>query len=152
MQEEKELLKGNTPTLALAVLRDAPRHGYGIAREIERRSDNALKFKEGTLYPALHALERDGLIAGTWAKEPGGRERKMYAITPEGLAALERRSQTWNAFANAIQQVITGENRGENHADQQPRTAGTAAGTTAADLLPGAIVGRIRRPRPEPAG
>src|ERR1043166_3679889 len=54
---ERELLKGNTPTLVLAVLKDQPLHGYGIAREIERRSDNALKFKEGTLYPALHALE-----------------------------------------------------------------------------------------------
>ena len=47
MEEERELLKGNTPTLVLAVLSDAPLHGYGIAREIERRSDNALKFKEG---------------------------------------------------------------------------------------------------------
>ena len=55
---EKELLKGNTPTLVLAVLNVAPLHGYGIAREIERRTDNALKCKEGTLYPALHALER----------------------------------------------------------------------------------------------
>ena len=60
----KELLKGNTPTLILAVLETASRHGYGIAREIERRSDNALAFKEGTLYPALHALEREGLIVG----------------------------------------------------------------------------------------
>ncbi len=147
MQEDKELLKGNTPTLALAVLRDAPRHGYGIAREIERRSGNALKFKEGTLYPALHALERDGLIAGTWEKEPGGRERKMYAITPDGLAALERRTQTWNAFANAVQQVITGASRGEEHADER---TGTAAGTNA-DLR-GNPIARPGRPRPEPAG
>ena len=61
MENERELLKGNTPTLILAVLRDTPRHGYAIAREIERRSDNALQFKEGTLYPALRALERDRL-------------------------------------------------------------------------------------------
>ena len=95
MDEERELLKGNTPTLVLAVLQDAPRHGYGIAREIEQRSNNALKFKEGTLYPALHALEREGLIVGAWQKENGGRERKVYDITPQGLAALERRTQTW---------------------------------------------------------
>jgi PadR family transcriptional regulator PadR len=109
MDSERELLKGNTPTLVLAVLRDAPLHGYGIAREIERRSGNALRFKEGTLYPALHALEREGLILGQWSKEHGGRERKVYTITPAGLGALERRTRTWTEFASAIYQVIGGE-------------------------------------------
>lgn len=108
MEPERELLKGNTPTLILAVLKDAPRHGYGIAREIEARSGNALRFKEGTLYPALHALERDGMIVGAWERENGGRERKVYRITPEGLAALERRTRTWNEFASAIGRVIEG--------------------------------------------
>jgi PadR family transcriptional regulator len=105
---ERELLKGNTPTLVLAVLKDSPLHGYGIAREIERRSGNALKFKEGTLYPALHALEREGLIAGSWSREAGGRERKVYQITPGGLAALERRQRTWSEFSSAITRVIGG--------------------------------------------
>src|SRR6476469_543167 len=81
---DKELLKGNTPTLVLAVLKDAPLHGYGIAREIERRTNNALKCKEGTLYPALHALERDGHIKGEWQRKPEGGERKVYEITPSG--------------------------------------------------------------------
>jgi PadR family transcriptional regulator len=105
---ERELLKGNTPTLVLAVLRDGPLHGYGIAREIERRSENALRCKEGTLYPALHALERDGLVAGEWRREPGGRERKVYVLTPAGHAALEQRARTWTEFASAIQRVIGG--------------------------------------------
>jgi PadR family transcriptional regulator PadR len=109
MDSERELLKGNTPTLVLAVLRDGPLHGYGIAREIERRSGNALRFKEGTLYPALHALEREELIAGQWSKEHGGRERKVYSITPAGLAALDRRTRTWAEFASAIYRVIGGE-------------------------------------------
>src|ERR687888_607614 len=108
MDTERELLKGNTPTLVLAVLRDGPRHGYAIAREIERRSGNALRFKEGTLYPALHALEREGLITGAWNSEPGGRERKVYHITPAGLAELERRTHTWTEFATAIFRVIGG--------------------------------------------
>ena len=140
MDGDKELLKGNTPTLILAVLETAPRHGYGIAREIERRSDNALAFKEGTLYPALHALEREGLIVGAWQKEIGGRERKIYDITAQGLAELARRTQRWNAFANAIQQVISGAQQGEGHAEQP----GTASGTTSSGL-PGGL-------RPEPAG
>src|SRR5947199_9212449 len=100
MDDERELLKGNTPTLVLAVLRDGPLHGYGIAREIERRSENALKCKEGTLYPALHTLERDGLIAGEWRQEPGGRDRKVYALTPAGHASLEQRARTWAQSAS----------------------------------------------------
>ena len=139
MDGDTELLKGNTPTLVLAVLKDAPRHGYGIAREIERRSDNALAFKEGTLYPALHALEREGLIVGAWHKENGGRERKVYDITEQGLAELDRRMQRWQAFANAVQQVISGMNRGEGHAEQQTGTGITRNG------LSGGL-------RPEPAG
>src|SRR2546423_12177572 len=88
----RELLKGNTPTLVLAVLKDSPLHGYGIAREIERRSGNALKFKEGTLYPALHALEREGVITGEWQKEGNTGERKVHTNTPSRLAPLERRA------------------------------------------------------------
>jgi PadR family transcriptional regulator, regulatory protein PadR len=129
---ERELLKGNTPTLVLAVLQDAPLHGYGIAREIERRSGNALKFKEGTLYPALHALEREGLITGAWSGEAGGRERKVYRITPVGLAELERRTRTWTEFATAIFQVIEG-------------TGGAPAEEPRRQPIP-------RRAEPEPAG
>jgi PadR family transcriptional regulator PadR len=131
---ERELLKGNTPTLVLAVLKDAPLHGYGIAREIERRSGNALRFKEGTLYPALHALEREGLILGAWSRDPGGRERKVYQITPGGLAELERRTRTWTEFAAAIFQVIGGD----------PRDGTPEPGRVRRPLRPG--------PEPEPAG
>jgi PadR family transcriptional regulator, regulatory protein PadR len=112
LDSTRELLKGNTPTLVLAVLKDGPRHGYGIARDIERRSGNALRFKEGTLYPALHTLEREGLIAGEWQREGGERERRVYRITPTGLAALEQRARTWSEFATAIQRVIGGEAHG----------------------------------------
>src|SRR5258708_10560178 len=103
---ERELLKGNTPTLVLAVLKDRPLHGYGIAREIERRSANALKFKEGTLYPALHALEREGLITGQWHKEGNAPERKVYTITPAGHAALDRRPRTSTDFVTTLHRVI----------------------------------------------
>ena len=109
MDSDRELLKGNTPTLVLAVLNDGPMHGYGIAREIERRSNNALKFKEGTLYPALHTLERDEMITGEWRREPEGRERKVYHITPTGRAALVHKTHAWNRFSAAIEKVIGGE-------------------------------------------
>ena len=91
---EADLLKGNTPTLILAVLRDGPLHGYGIAREIERRSRNALRFRESTLYPALHALEQDGHIAAEWQLREGSRPRRVYTLTSKGHAALALRSST----------------------------------------------------------
>jgi PadR family transcriptional regulator PadR len=113
---ETELLKGNTPTLILAALQDAPRHGYAIAREIERRSANALRFKEGTLYPTLHSLERDGLITGAWETGESARPRKVYRITPAGQAELERRARTWRDFAAAISNVL----EGATHVTPQP--------------------------------
>jgi PadR family transcriptional regulator PadR len=109
LDQKRELLKGNTPTLVLAVLRDGPRHGYGIAREIESRGGGMLAFKEGTLYPVLHSLEREGLIAGEWQQEPGGRMRRVYTITPAGLTALDQRARTWQEFAAAVHRVLGGE-------------------------------------------
>lgn len=105
---ERELLKGNTPTMILAVLRDGPLHGYAVAREIERRSDGVLQFKEGTLYPALHALERDGLLLSKWETEGGGPARKVYSLTQNGTKELNRRTRAWEAFTQAVGNVIGG--------------------------------------------
>ena len=109
MENERELLKGNTQTLVLAVLRDAPRHGYAIAREIERRSENALQFKEGTLYPALHALEKAKFITGAWEHPASGPARKVYTLTHEGHKELDRRTRTWTRFVQSINSVLGGE-------------------------------------------
>ena len=106
MNPDHELLKGNTPTLVLAVLKEQQLHGYAIAREIERRSSNVLRCKEGTLYPTLHALERDRLVTGAWEKDDRGRNRKVYTITAAGLTALDHGRQTWTNFASAIEQVL----------------------------------------------
>ena len=106
MTTERELLKGNTPTLILAVLRDGPLHGYAIAREIERRSERALKFKEGTLYPTLHSLEEGELVSSRWERNEGERERKVYTLTDRGLSVLEERSRAWDLFADAVNKVL----------------------------------------------
>jgi PadR family transcriptional regulator PadR len=94
-----------------------------MAREIERRSNNALKFKEGTLYPALYALERDTMIIGEWRREPEGRERKIYHITPAGRAALIKRTAAWNSFSAAIGRVIGGD---EDASTSAPNASGLA--------------------------
>jgi len=83
-------------------------HGLAIAREVNLRSNNALELKQGTLYPALHALERDGWIRGEWEILDGERPRKIYTLTPEGSVELERRMQAWNIFTAAMESITGG--------------------------------------------
>ena len=104
--ENGELLKGNTPTLLLAVLHQGPLHGYAIAREIERRSNDALQLGEGSLYPALRTLERDGLVFSRWEPQPAGPARKVYELTEAGHAELVKRTQSFRQFVEAVENVI----------------------------------------------
>jgi PadR family transcriptional regulator PadR len=103
-----DIQKANTPTLVLAVLADGPRHGYAIAREIERRSERALKLREGALYPILRVLEQDGLVAGDWELPGSGPARKVYVITEAGRGELERQARAWRRFVKAIDGVMGG--------------------------------------------
>jgi len=111
MGEDRDLLRGNIPTLILAVVREAPLHGLAIAREINQRSNNALELKQGTLYPALHALERDGWISGEWEILEGERPRKVYTLTPAGIAELGRRMRAWSQFSAAMESVTRSKHR-----------------------------------------
>ena len=118
MSMEAQLMKGNTQTLILAVLNDGPLHGYAIAREIERRSGQALRFKEGTLYPALRALDEDGLIEGEWETPSSGAARRNYRLTPEGEAELVRRKDAWRKFNDGMSGVLN-HVAGGGHESQQ---------------------------------
>lgn len=109
MSEQGELLKGNTPTLILAVLAEASCHGYAIAREIERRSAEALRLGEGSLYPALRALEADGLVTSGWEPQPTGPARKVYSLTDAGRTELVRRTRSWRQFVQAVDAVLGGD-------------------------------------------
>ena len=103
----QDYLKGGLSLLILATLRDGPLHGYGLARTIEQRTENAVQLREGTLYPALHALERDGLIASAWETPSGGRERKVYTLTPSGAKKLTEWSAGWQQFVDAVGRVLS---------------------------------------------
>ncbi len=105
---EPELLKGNIKTLILAVLEQNPLHGYAIAKEIERRSRQALSFGEGTVYPALKALQREQFIEAEWVHPKSGPARKVYALTEPGERELAKRRRTWMRFASTINSVIQG--------------------------------------------
>ena len=110
MKYRRELLKGSTETLLLSLLREQRMYGYQIIKEMEKRSQGYFKFKEGTLYPALHRLERAGLIRGVWERLPTGQERRYYHITERGLAMLEEKIAEWQGFSaamNLIMQSVT---------------------------------------------
>jgi DNA-binding PadR family transcriptional regulator len=96
----------DTKALVLAVLADGPLHGYGITREIKKRSEETLKLGEGQLYPLLHALEEQGWIAGEWEMQEGDPPRKVYSLTDSGQAELEKRAKSWLSFANAVATVL----------------------------------------------
>ncbi len=103
------LLKGTTPGLVLAVLAERPHHGYELAKTITARSAGALALGQGTLYPVLHRLEHEGLIAGTWEGQQGGPERRVYRLTPAGHAALAERRQEWATFIRVIDGFLPAE-------------------------------------------
>lgn len=103
-----DLPSGTTPALILSVLADGPMHGYGLAKEIERRSSGFFTGSWGSLYPALQRLEQDGLIEGAWEPYPpqGKRRRRVYRLTLRGTSAARQAAGRWRQFAERILQVI----------------------------------------------
>jgi DNA-binding PadR family transcriptional regulator len=102
-----ESLKGHLDLLLLAVIEDQPRHGWAVIEELRRRTGDALDLPEGTVYPALHRLEKAGLLTSRW-DEIGGRRRRTYALTPRGRGAVKERRLEWEAFAATVQGVLGG--------------------------------------------
>ena len=106
MPRRRELIKGSTDSLLLCLIAQQPMYGYQIIREIERKSQGYFKFKEGTLYPALHRLERSGLISSKWQMLPNGRQRRYYDITAKGQAKLVQERTQWLDFFTAVTLVL----------------------------------------------
>ena len=104
--------------LVLAALRIAPMHGYQIALEIEERSDGYFQFRHGTLYPILHRLEKEGLIAGDWSDPGEGRPRKQYGLTEAGRGYLAETVHRWRVLAAQLQPFLVL----DGSADEQVRT------------------------------
>ncbi len=100
-----QLMKGTTPYLVLAVLRDGEAYGYEIARRIRERSTGEFMPSEGALYPALHRLEAEGALRASWREGTVGPRRRWYAITEAGLTALAGHEREWAAFSRAVNLV-----------------------------------------------
>ncbi len=101
----RELQKGATDTLILAVLAEGAAYGSALGRELARRSGGYFALPQGTLYPALARLDAAGLIAGAWQTEPSP-PRRVYTLTDAGRRTLAARLSTWAAFAAAMDQVL----------------------------------------------
>ena len=106
MKIEKSLLSGSTPMLLLALLKDGDKYGYEMIAELAKRSDDTFQMKEGTLYPLLHALEKEGLVRSYTKAGPGGRERKYYHLTAAGGSQLEDKEAQWLLFSSKVNAVI----------------------------------------------
>jgi PadR family transcriptional regulator PadR len=102
-----DTLKGHLDMLLLAIVEETPRHGYAVIEELRRQSDDAFDLPEGTVYPALHRLERAGLLSSEWA-DVGGRRRRVYRVTAGGRRALGEKHKEWLQFASAVQRVVKG--------------------------------------------
>jgi transcriptional regulator len=100
-----EALKGHLDLLLLAVLGHRPSHGYAVIEELARLSGETFDLPEGTVYPALHRLERSGLIASAWSEE-SGRKRRVYELTGAGREALERQAEDWQQFAEGVNTLL----------------------------------------------
>lgn len=99
---------GSMSMLVLALLKEKEMYGYQIIEELERRSNKVFQLKEGTLYPVLHGLEKDRLVAAREAETVKGRVRRYYAITPKGLRALEEKKAEWQTFSSAVTAILAG--------------------------------------------
>jgi DNA-binding PadR family transcriptional regulator len=99
-----EELKGHLDGLVLAVLASEPKHGYAVIEALRQRSGGDLDLPEGTVYPALHRLERNGMLASDWSDS--GRRRRVYRLTAKGEAELGIRRERWRRFAMTVETVL----------------------------------------------
>jgi len=102
-----EELKGHLDSLLLAALEGGPRHGYAIIEALRRATGGRLDLPTGTIYPALHRLERARLITGSWSIA-AGRRRRTYQLTPAGARALDGKRSDWREFAAMISAALEG--------------------------------------------
>jgi len=111
-----QMRKGTTEVLILRMLAERPMYGYLIAQELKRRSEGYFEMKEGLLYPALHRMEKDGLLTSEWRTVSGARRRKYYFITEKGRKVLADSVAEWSTFTARLMKLIGGQR------DEEPQT------------------------------
>lgn len=103
---DSRLLWGMVDMLILDVISRGPSYGYQIAQTVMSQSKGYFELKEGSLYPALHRMERQKLLASFWEDTQEGRRRKFYKLTPAGRKALDEKRDEWTRFAEGVNGVL----------------------------------------------
>lgn len=106
MGEQTDLLQGTLDLLILKTLALQPMHGWGIAQRIQQISRAVLQVQQGSLYPALYRLERQGWIAAAWGTSENNRRAKYYRLTAAGRRQLDRETQDWARLSAAVAQIL----------------------------------------------
>ncbi|HET7295298.1 MAG TPA: PadR family transcriptional regulator [Vicinamibacteria bacterium] len=101
-----ELLQGTLDLLVLRILAAGPQHGWGIAQRLQVLSEDVLRVNQGSLYPALYRLEREGHIAAEWGSSDNNRRARFYRLTKSGRRQLDSETQTWSRMAAAVARVL----------------------------------------------
>ena len=106
MDFDREFLTGTVGVLILGLLAERAMYAYEMLQEAERRSAGTFRLKEGTIYPALHQMERGGLLQATWRDSPEGRSRKYYALTPKGRRQAQSKRRQWDSLLAAMRAIL----------------------------------------------
>ena len=101
-----DLLQGTLDMLILKTLALGPMHGWGMARRIRQMSDDVLQVQQGSLYPAVHRLERQGWIRSSWGVSENNRRAKFYELTEAGRRRLEEETESWERLSSAVSRVL----------------------------------------------
>jgi transcriptional regulator len=104
--EKADLLQGTLDLLILKVVALGPVHGYGISQRIRQISSSVLQVQQGSLYPALHRLEKRGWLAADWGESENGREAKFYRLSAKGRKQLAAEEKTWNRLSKAVALIL----------------------------------------------
>ena len=104
---DKNLLSGSTTLLVLSLLSAGDKYGYEMIAELDARSDHTFTLKEGTLYPILHGLEKDGAVKSYTRETDSNRTRKYYHITRKGLRLLEEQKREWTEFSEKVNAILS---------------------------------------------
>jgi len=106
MPKPSDLLQGTLDLLILKTLARQSLHGWGIAKRIQSLSDDVLSVQQGSLYPALHRLEQQGWITAEWQPTDTGRDAKVYTLTTDGHAQLEKELASWDRLSGAVHLLL----------------------------------------------
>ncbi len=101
-----DILPGTLAMLVLKTLTVQPMHGYGIAQELQRRSQDVIRVEEGSLYPALHRMEQDGWVRAEWGTTEKNRQARFYSLTAAGRKQLTVETGRWNRLVESIARVL----------------------------------------------